>query len=47
MTEASITRTARALDLIPFLLEHQGISVAELAAEFQVSQIQIGVVIIS
>ena len=41
MTEPSITRTARALDLIPFLLEHQGISVAELAAEFQVSQIQI------
>ena len=40
MTEASITRTARALDLIPFLLEHQGISVEELAAEFQVSQIQ-------
>ena len=41
MTESSITRTARALDLIPFLLEHQGISVAELAAEFQVTQIQI------
>jgi len=40
MTEPSITRTARALDLIPFLLEHQGISVEELAAEFQVSQIQ-------
>ena len=41
MTESSITRTARALDLIPFLLEHQGISVAELAVEFQVTQIQI------
>jgi len=41
MTEPSTTRTARALDLIPFLLEHQGISVTELAEEFGITQMQI------
>ena len=41
MSESSSVRTARALDLVPFLLEHQGISVEELATEFDVSPIQI------
>ncbi len=41
MSESSSVRTARALDLVPFLLEHQGISVEELATEFGVSTIQI------
>ena len=41
MTESAISRTARALDLIPFLLENQGISVAELANEFGISELQI------
>lgn len=41
MSEASTTRTARALDLVPFLLENQGISVEELANEFGITQMQI------
>lgn len=41
MSEASTTRTSRALDLIPFLLENQGISVEDLADEFGVTQMQI------
>ena len=41
MSEASTTRTARALDLVPFLLENQGISVEELADEFGITQMQI------
>ncbi len=41
MSEASTTRTARALDLVPFLLENQGISVEELADEFRITQMQI------
>jgi len=38
MTESALDRTARALDLVPYLLEHQGISVAELAQVFGVSE---------
>ena len=41
MTESALDRTARALDLVPYLLEHQGISVAELAQVFGVSEKQI------
>jgi proteasome accessory factor C len=41
MTESAIDRTARALDLVPYLLEHQGISIAELAQVFGVSEKQI------
>ncbi len=41
MSEASTTRTARALYLVPFLLENQGISVEELADEFRITQMQI------
>lgn len=38
---APLARTARLLDLVPFLNSHQGISVKELAKEFEVSQSQI------
>ena len=41
MSESALERTARALDLIPYLLEHQGASVAELAARFSVTELQI------
>jgi proteasome accessory factor C len=41
MTESALDRTARALDLVPYLLEHQGISVTELAEVFGVSEKQI------
>lgn len=41
MTESAIDRTARALDLVPYLLEHQGISISELAQVFGVSEKQI------
>lgn len=41
MTESALDRTARALDLVPYLLEHQGISIAELAQVFGVSEKQI------
>jgi proteasome accessory factor C len=41
MTESALDRTARALDLVPYLLEHQGISVTELAQVFGVSEKQI------
>jgi proteasome accessory factor C len=41
MTESALERTARALDLVPYLLEHQGISTAELASVFRVSEKQI------
>lgn len=41
MTESALDRTARALDLVPFLLEHQGISIPELALAFGVSEKQI------
>jgi len=41
MSESALDRTARALDLIPYLLEHQGASIAELAAKFSVTQSQI------
>jgi proteasome accessory factor C len=41
MTESALDRTARALDLVPYLLEHQGISVVELAQVFGVSEKQI------
>jgi proteasome accessory factor C len=38
---APLVRTARLLDLVPFLNSHQGISIKDLAAEFEVSQSQI------
>ena len=41
MTESALDRTARALDLVPYLLEHQGISIPELAEVFGVSEKQI------
>jgi proteasome accessory factor C len=41
MTESALDRTARALDLVPYLLEHQGISISELAQVFGVSEKQI------
>lgn len=41
MSESALERTARALDLVPYLLEHQGISISELAEVFGVSEEQI------
>lgn len=41
MSESALDRTARALDLVPYLLEHQGISIPELALAFGVSEKQI------
>lgn len=41
MSESALERTARALDLVPYLLEHQGISISELAEVFGVSEAQI------
>jgi proteasome accessory factor C len=41
MNESALDRTARALDLVPYLLEHQGISIPELAKAFGVSEKQI------
>lgn len=41
MSETALDRTARALDLVPYLLEHQGISTRELADVFGVSEKQI------
>jgi proteasome accessory factor C len=41
MSESALDRTARALDLVPYLLEHQGISIPELAEAFGVSEKQI------
>ena len=40
MAETALTRTARALDLVPFVIENPGISVEELAQEFQVTPTQ-------
>lgn len=41
MSETALDRTARALDLVPYLLEHQGISISELSEVFGVSEKQI------
>ncbi len=41
MSESALDRTARALDLVPYLLEHQGTSITELAQVFGVSEKQI------
>ena len=41
MSESALDRTARALDLVPYLLEHQGISITELAQVFGTSEKQI------
>jgi proteasome accessory factor C len=41
MSESALDRTARALDLVPYLLEHQGISIPELAAVFGTTEKQI------
>ncbi|CAN2239580.1 COG2378 Predicted transcriptional regulator [actinobacterium SCGC AAA044-D11] len=41
MSDSALERTARALDLVPYLLEHQGISTTELATVFGVSEKQI------
>jgi proteasome accessory factor C len=41
MAEASIARTSRILDMVPFLGEHQGISLSDLSQHFGVSEKQI------
>lgn len=41
MSESALDRTSRALDLVPYLLEHQGISIGELADVFGVTEKQI------
>ena len=41
MSESALDRTSRALDLVPYLLEHQGISITELAEVFGVTEDQI------
>jgi len=41
VNESALERTARALDLVPYLLEHQGISITELANVFGVTEKQI------
>jgi len=41
MVETALTRTARALDLVPFVIEHPGIAIEELAKEFGVTPAQI------
>lgn len=41
MNESALERTARVLDLVPYLLEHQGISITELANVFGVTEKQI------
>jgi proteasome accessory factor C len=41
MSETALTRTARALDLVPFVVENPGISIEELALEFSTSPKQI------
>jgi len=41
MSESSLDKTARALDLVPYILEHQGISLEELARAFGISSKQI------
>ena len=38
---APLIRTARLLDLVPFLSSHQGISIQELAKQFEVTPVQI------
>jgi len=40
VAETALTRTARALDLVPFVIENPGISVEELAQEFKVTPTQ-------
>lgn len=41
MSDTALTRTARALDLVPFIVENPGVSIEELAAEFDSSPKQI------
>jgi len=41
MVDSAITRTARAMDIIPFVLENPGIKISELAAKFYVSEKQV------
>ena len=41
MSETALTRTSRALDLVPFVVENPGISIGELASEFAISPKQI------
>jgi len=41
MAETALSRTARALDLIPYILEHPGISLDELATAFATSKEQL------
>jgi len=41
MVDSAIARTARAMDIIPFVLENPGIRVEELAVKFNVSEKQI------
>ncbi len=41
MVDSAITRTARAMDIIPFVLENPGIKISDLAAKFYVSEKQV------
>jgi predicted DNA-binding transcriptional regulator YafY len=41
MVDSAITRTARAMDIIPFVLENPGIKISDLALKFNVSEKQI------
>lgn len=41
MSESAVERTARALDLIPYIVEHPGVSIEELSREFSTSESEI------
>ena len=41
MVDSAITRTARAMDIIPFVLENPGIKISDLALKFNVGEKQI------
>jgi predicted DNA-binding transcriptional regulator YafY len=38
MAESAVQRVARALDLVPYVSEHPGIEIAELAKRFNISE---------
>ena len=40
MAENALTRTARALDLVPYVIENPGISIEDLAKEFDTTSEQ-------
>jgi len=41
MADSAVTRTSRALDLIPFIVKHPGVSIAELAQAFSTTEYEI------